>query len=62
MLLEQDKPQANRTTLKQCLRLNLDIKALNKILEDQIQEHIKKIIDYGTHDFILEAKLIQHMR
>lgn len=42
--------------------MNLDIKVFNKILANQIQEHIKKVIYHGQDSFIPEARLIQHMQ
>lgn len=42
--------------------MNWDANVLHKILENQIQEHIKKVIYHGQDGFIPEARLIPHMQ
>jgi hypothetical protein len=51
-------PHQDRTTKTYRLisLINTDVKILNKILENQMQTHIKKIIHHDQVGFILEMQ------
>lgn len=43
--------------------INIDVKILNKILTDQIQQYIKIIINYNLVGFIPSLRsLVQHLK
>ena len=46
------KTQMKKGNLRPVSLMNIDAKILNKIIENQIQEHIKMIIDHDQVDFI----------
>jgi len=62
LILKPHKSLSKEMNYRPISLINIETKRPNKLLANQIQEHIKNIIQHDQESFILDEEMIQNMK